>query len=238
MKLKKCLNCNNIFDRPFRSKNVRFKITWNSYYKRKFCSNKCRSEHHSKFLFKSYNPNWKGGKTRCCICNKELACRYSYRKTKYCKDCWYKFNSGKNHCNWKGGKIKKICLTCNMEFKTTKFAIKNGNGKYCSRKCFGLSEEMRNKISLTNRGKNCHFWKGGITPLNKILRASKEFKHWREKVFERDNWTCWICEKRGSVKLHPHHLKKFSDYPKLRFEINNGLTLCEFCHKTYTDFRH
>jgi len=184
------------------------------------------------------NANWRGGKTRCIDCNKELPYRYSYRKNIRCKSCWYKFHRGSNHINWKGGEVKKNCLTCGKEFWTKPSSIKKGNGKYCSSKCYGLSEEMRKKASKNNKGEKSHWWKGGISPINRRLRASRRFKHWREAVFLRDNWTCWICDKRGSVKLHPHHLKKFSDYPKFRFDINNGLTLCEFCHKTYTNFRH
>ena len=94
-----------------------------------------------------------------------------------------------------------------------------------------LSEEHIKTIS----GKNNHFWKGGITPLNKKIRNSSLFKEWREKVFKKDNYTCWICQEKGG-KLHPHHLKKFSEYPKSRFDINNGITLCEFCHRIYTNF--
>lgn len=83
--------------------------------------------------------------------------------------------------------------------------------------------------------KNHWAWKGGITPENEKIRKSIEWKLWREQVFNRDNFVCWVCNQKG-YKLHPHHLLKFSDYPGLRFEVNNGLTLCKFCHKTYTKF--
>ena len=97
------------------------------------------------------------------------------------------------------------------------------------------TKEARRKRSEAGKGKKCHFWKGGKTKENQIIRAGIEYRLWREKVFKRDNYTCWICGLRGG-KIHPHHLKKFSDYPELRFTISNGLTLCKFCHQIYTNF--
>ena len=80
-------------------------------------------------------------------------------------------------------------------------------------------------------GDNHWNWKGGITPKVKSIRSSTEYRHWRKKVFYRDNYTCQICNKKN-VKLRAHHKKSFSDFPELRFDICNGLTLCEECHVT------
>lgn len=57
-------------------------------------------------------------------------------------------------------------------------------------------------------------------------RNSPKYKIWREKVFERDDYTCQICNRRGG-SLNAHHIKPFKDYPKLRFDVKNGVTLCE-----------
>lgn len=60
-----------------------------------------------------------------------------------------------------------------------------------------------------------------------------EIRKWTSNVFERDNYTCQCCNKRGNTKLNAHHLNSWNKYKKLRFEINNGITLCEECHKKF-----
>lgn len=65
---------------------------------------------------------------------------------------------------------------------------------------------------------------------NSDYRNCKEYSSWRSKVFERDNFTCQICKKVGGT-LNAHHIKPFKDYPLLRFDVDNGITLCESCHK-------
>ncbi len=68
------------------------------------------------------------------------------------------------------------------------------------------------------------------TPAVKRLKASKEAQDWRKSVFERDDYTCQTCGERGG-KLEAHHIKPFAYFPKLRWIISNGLTLCVPCHR-------
>jgi len=72
-------------------------------------------------------------------------------------------------------------------------------------------------------------WKGGLTEKASLERKTKEWIDWRKQIFERDNYTCQSCGKRGCT-LHPHHIKKRSEFPELKFNIDNGLTLCNNCH--------
>lgn len=65
---------------------------------------------------------------------------------------------------------------------------------------------------------------------NQEVRSTAEYKEWRTNVFERDNYTCQICKQVGG-SLQAHHIKPFAKYKELRFDVSNGQTLCESCHK-------
>ena len=84
--------------------------------------------------------------------------------------------------------------------------------------------------SKRQSGENNHLWKGGITPINKKIRMSLEYKLWRTAVFKRDNFICIWCG--SKEKIQADHIKRFADFPELRFAIDNGRTLCEPCHRT------
>lgn len=77
--------------------------------------------------------------------------------------------------------------------------------------------------------KNCN-WKGGISNKNNKIRESIEYKYWRKSVFERDKYTCQNCNQKGG-RLEADHIKPFCKFIELRFDINNGRTLCKKCHK-------
>lgn len=65
---------------------------------------------------------------------------------------------------------------------------------------------------------------------NKDNRNYPEYEEWRKSVFERDNYTCQKCNVRGG-DLEAHHINSYKEYPDLRLDINNGITLCKKCHK-------
>lgn len=94
-----------------------------------------------------------------------------------------------------------------------------------------LPLEIRKKMSAAQKGEKNHGWKGGITPELRAARKTIEYKEWRTNVFQRDDYTCQNpeCGQRGG-KLEAHHIKSFSVYKELRYEISNGVTYCEDCH--------
>jgi hypothetical protein len=103
------------------------------------------------------------------------------------------------------------------------------------------SQATKEKIRIANlkngtrppvyRGKDCHFWKGGITPINEAIRKSLQYRLWRSAVFKRDGYACIWGGKEHGKKIHADHIKPFALFPELRFAIDNGRTLCEECHR-------
>jgi 5-methylcytosine-specific restriction endonuclease McrA len=51
---------------------------------------------------------------------------------------------------------------------------------------------------------------------------------WRRAVYRRDGHRCRKCGARG--RLQAHHIKRWANYPQLRFHVGNGIALCRRCH--------
>lgn len=90
----------------------------------------------------------------------------------------------------------------------------------------------REKLREANLGEKRWNWKGGVTPDNVRLRTSLDMKLARECCFERDNYTCRSCGKRGG-KLNAHHIWPFQRFPDWKFEVWNLVTLCRHCHDAF-----
>ena len=124
-------------------------------------------------------------------------------------------------------KVCAICqnLTCQLCQRT--FRPKSGNlrQKFCSQKCQASRPENIRRLRLVR----------GTKP--RTYHLSKRDKHgsafdreWRNKIFERDSYTCRRCGQRGG-RLQAHHIRPYTDRPDLRYVLSNGLTLCVTCHK-------
>lgn len=83
---------------------------------------------------------------------------------------------------------------------------------------------------------NSPVWKGGVA-YSRVERATHEYIQWRQSVFSRDLYTCRRCgDKSGrghEVELHAHHILNWRDHIDSRYDIDNGITLCERCHNDF-----
>lgn len=92
-----------------------------------------------------------------------------------------------------------------------------------------FSDEHKLNLSMNHVGTLGWRKENPKTPINRRIRTSLEYRTWRKRIYERDNYTCQWCGIRGDY-LEADHIKSFSEYPSLRFELNNGRTLCRPCH--------
>jgi len=151
-------------------------------------------------------------------------------------------------------RIKRIktCIGCGDNFQFYAFNIEYKRRKYCTRICANKQTANANSISKMGeknpmygkhpwnykkygvqkgrRGKDNHFWKGGKTDTTHRARQSGVWKKWRLAVYERDNYTCQICKVKGD-ELIPHHIKLYRFYPRDRYKVGNGVTLCRKHHR-------
>lgn len=149
----------------------------------------------------------------CPICNKTFHPRLKNRKT-CSKKCGYKYRT-------------KTYRPTKETLEKRSIAMKN----------IERTKEWKDKISKALKGKNNGNWRGGIS-YTRNTRRDRRHHIWRKLVFERDDYTCQNCKARNGngkkIELESHHIKPFAYYPKLRYKISNGLTLCKKCHKQET----
>lgn len=91
-----------------------------------------------------------------------------------------------------------------------------------------LTPEQLEKRKLTlPRGEN--HWRY-IKDRSKLAKRQERndmaYKEWRMNVYKRDNFKCRIDNCDCSGRIIAHHILGWSPYPELRYEVNNGITLC------------
>ena len=149
----------------------------------------------------------------------------------------------------KGFREKGYCISDVTKRKISETRKKIGL-TFPYRKGFKLSDEQKKKISERSKGNKYRLGKipwnkdKGVAVLRKRIQGRLEYLTWREAVFAKDNWTCQKCWQRGGNK-NAHHIISFFEIIKRYkikttedaincqelWNINNGLTLCEDCHR-------
>jgi 5-methylcytosine-specific restriction endonuclease McrA len=100
--------------------------------------------------------------------------------------------------------------------------LKGGHGcKYCA------IENSRGKLSAHYN----HDLPDEIR--SKDRRYDAEIHAWRKAVYERDNYSCVKCGDDRGGNLNAHHKDGFAWCIERRYDVSNGATLCENCHRKF-----
>ena len=161
-------------------------------------------------------------KRSCVVCGKEFQAVPARVNAKLCSNaCRYIYQGmtrkGANNGRWLGAKRKKKCKQCGVEFR-----FYTATRKFCSAKCTKLGQKRYygKEHPRSNPGSKRRGAKGNSAAQQK----------WAAQVLLRDNATCRHCGI-SDVKMHAHHVLPWKQYPDLRTDVSNGLTLCVKCHR-------
>lgn len=121
--------------------------------------------------------------------------------------------------------VADLICDCGKSTYATPYKVENGYVTSCG--C--VLADYRSDFS----GENNPNWRDGSTEEVQLARASQEYVDWRSAVFARDGMTCQCCKHIGPASgagMNAHHKYNFSKYKDLRYDINNGITLCRAYH--------
>ena len=202
-----------------------------------FCSAECKSIGYSKMNKGKNNPNFKNKsrKGNCSNCNKEIIItdynkRYSV-KNNYCSvECKAEHQKttllGENNPKYRS--IECECSFCGKKLFKTPTYIKNRINIYCSQEC------KANWQSKYLRGENNPNFDNSISIEDRIIRRNFDgYAYWRREVYKRDNFTCQCCGDDKGGNIQAHHLNGYNWDIENRTNVDNGITLCEKCHKNF-----
>lgn len=196
--------------------------------KRRFCGNSCAAKWRAaRFPNKGrFKSGRRATYSRVCdTCGEMFAATTATRKR--CPDC----------CK---------CKECGRQ-------LKNASHKFCSQLCAGAWRyrncdsiqrnlkvgqllpkkswgALKGRPAPWHRGANNPNWKGGRGQERHTAMGRVEYKIWRATVFKRDGYACVACG--AKHPLEANHIRRWSEHAELRYDPDNGVTMCEDCHKS------
>lgn len=196
-----------------------------AYKKSKYCSPECKPQSRRRRI-----------EVNCFICGDKKKITPSHKKSYkhfYCSDeCRNKgyslLYSGENHVNYNS--VDVFCGECGTPFKRWESQVSAAKVSYCSMDC--KSKAFRKRFSRENNPN----WDSNKSERERIINRNIEgYAEWRVNTFKRDKFTCQCCGDSKSGNLVAHHIKNYAEYPELRTDLSNSITLCRECHKSFHD---
>ena len=212
----KCDYCGNVFTIPYKSYLNRLNKTIN-----KDCCNKCKSRKIQDSLQRKYGAD--------CIRHidgMDQKIKDGTRK-KYGVDNAFQSEEIKQ-------KIRETnILRYGVDNPSQSNVVVEKRRETCKKK-YGATHHMKtDKYKEMLSGENSPRWKPDKSDEERERdRSTEEYRSWRSSVFKRDGYKCACCGGRGDRKLgiQAHHIRNWKDNEELRYNIDNGITLCARCH--------
>lgn len=181
-------------------------------------------------------------KNKQCLCGKIFVKHPSksyleFSKRKYCsKQCsvWSKENSIQTSKGlieqYRSGVVRTLGKRWKHSPEIRQMFCDIGQGKWMKGK--KMSPESVEKRKLAISGDKHYRWISDRTKLAKASEQRNDSAHrdWSRSVKSRDGWKCKISNGDCSGRLEAHHILGWSSHPELRYQINNGITLCHYHH--------
>ena len=126
---------------------------------------------------------------------------------------------------WNKGKVETRDVVIEKLSKAKKNKIPPNKG-------FKMSYEQKVKLSCAVRGISLKDFDEFKTPEAKLERNKFADLKLHVQCFERDNYTCQVCDIK-QVTLNAHHKNSWKHFKDQRFELTNLISLCTYCHKAF-----
>jgi len=117
------------------------------------------------------------------------------------------------------------------EFKKKVGESKKGNKYWLGRKHTAETKKKMSERLKGNRNGNGNFIKDrSLLKVDRQKMYDTKYKYWMLEVKKRDGWICKMKNLECRWKLEAHHIYNWRDFPRLRYVISNGISLCHFHH--------
>jgi 5-methylcytosine-specific restriction endonuclease McrA len=129
----------------------------------------------------------------------------------------------KHHHISKSRKTCWLCkCDCGKEIIVETCNLKSGGTKSCG--CYNI--ERFSKLNYNPL----------LTDEERLKKGrDKRIKQWRREIYKRDNYSCCLCGRKRErfFGIVAHHIYSYGKNKELRFDLNNGSTLCQKCHDEF-----